>query len=142
VFAHDRKDGGEAEAGALFFGGKERLEDFPEVFLRDAGAVVLNLYLHVGAGWQGWNFAFSHDDIGRAQGYAARAWGRHGLHGVDDEVLENLEDLAAINFYRGSSVFHLDGYNGGAAGGCDAHGILKNLGRGDDLLGGVGRRSF
>jgi hypothetical protein len=40
VFAHDGKHGREAEPGAVFLGGEERIEDFLEVLGLDAAAVV------------------------------------------------------------------------------------------------------
>ena len=50
VLAHHGQHGGQAEAGTVFLGGEERIEDLRDVLGRDAAGVVPHLELHVVAG--------------------------------------------------------------------------------------------
>ena len=148
MLAHDVEHGGEAEAGAVFLGGEEGVENLLEVLRRDAVAVVLHLELHVVAGGQRRNLALGERGVAGAQPHVARAALGHGLHGVDHEVLEDLQDLRAVGEDVVHAGHHLDHHLGAGAGGGDARGILQHreggqhrlhggaaLGEGEELLG-------
>ncbi len=136
VFADDGEHGGEAEAGAVFFRGEERIEDLFEIFRGDAAAVVANFELDVIAGGERRNLVGGEVGVGGAelQLRAVRSAG-HRLEGVDDEVLEDLKNLSAIDA-DGLDVFgDLEGDFGVGAGGGDLDGVGEDVFRGDDALG-------
>ena len=125
VAPHEFEHGGEAQAGAVFLGGEIGGEDLLQVFARDAAAVVLDLELHIGAGRQRRDLALGEHGIGGAQPHVTRAARRHGLNGVDHEVLKDLQHLRAIGVDAGRADGHFDlDFNAGAGGG-DARGLVE-----------------
>src|SRR5690606_31530869 len=137
VAADDGEHGGEAEAGAVFLGGEEGGEDVFGDVGRDAGAVVGDLDLHVVAGGQRGDVAVAEADVDGAQPDEAGVGLGDGLDGVDDEVLENLHDLAALNAQGADGLGGFEGDGHGAAGGGHAHGVLQQVEGGDGLVNGV-----
>ena len=89
---------GEAEAGAFVLRGEIGVEDFAEVLGFDAGAVVLDGDAAVAPGDQPQRRVRLDRDVVGGDAHDAAAG--HGLHGIDDEVLDDLAELALI---------HLDG---------------------------------
>ena len=87
VLADDAADDEEAEAGAAFLGGEERLEDVAHVLGGDSGSCVAD-----GDG----RFVFI-----EIAAKSDRSAGRGGLGGVADEVVDRLFDLPAINPHEG-----------------------------------------
>jgi len=134
VFLDDVADGGEAEAGAVALGGEEGVPDFFEDVRGDAVGVVADVELDVGAAGQVGGCAVGEGDGLHAQldlGTVRRRG--HGLDRVDDEVLENLEDLGAIDSDGRDFFGELAVEDGGRAGGGDADGVVEDFGGGEGL---------
>lgn len=138
VFTNDGKHGGEAETGASFFGRKEGLEYAVDFVVGDTGTVVLHLDLHVVASAEARESVRGQGD--GAAGDVDATLGRvgHGLHGVDDEVLEYLNHLAAVDFDGAGGFVGIECHDDGAAGGGDPDGVAKNIGRTGDREGAAG----
>ncbi len=98
VALDDREGGGQAEAHAVLLGREEGIEDLGEVFRRDAAALVLHGDPHVAARLEGQRVAFGDRDV--LPPHADQAAFRHGLVGVDDQVLDHLGDLPGIELPR------------------------------------------
>ena len=96
--ADNREHGGEPEAVAVLLRGEKRIEDPGEVLRRDAAAVVANLEFDVGAGREFGHLLPGEHEIARADlQKRAMGRGRHRLHGIDHEILKNLEHLRPID---------------------------------------------
>lgn len=96
---------GESEAGAFsgFLGGEEGVEDFVEEFFRDAAAgvpdeeldavvVVEGFFPIAGTGFEG---VAGGGQEGEGEGEFAGAL--HGVHGIDDEIDDDLLDADLID---------------------------------------------
>ena len=112
----DGEHGGEAQAGAGLLGGEERVEDLVEVLGLDAAAVVPHLHGDVRARGESGDLARGELDVGGGNPDMTLPGG-HGLDGVDDKVLEHLQDLGAIDADRAGvgrdRHFDLHGGTGG-----------------------------
>ena len=92
MIVNDGIGSGQAQAAALLLRGKIGVEDLLEIFFRYADPLILNGDFGIIASLQGEAATIADLDIfpGNLDGAALR----HGLDGIDNEILEDLADLS------------------------------------------------
>ena len=112
----------------MFFCREKRIEDFFDVLGFDAAAVVAHRELDVIAGGERGDLAVGEGNVGGADLQAGPMGFRwHGLQGVDDEVLEDLENLRLVDQDRRDALGHINRNLGIRRGGGDLERVGENF---------------